>query len=702
MSEGNTCFNPPVNMIPYSEKALLSLRAELLTSEIVGKDHVYNVAASFDTEASSFEDNDCNPVGLCYIWMFGIRDTVVYGRDLDEFVALVTNIQEFLEWHDARLYVYVHFLKYDFAFIQKYFKWDEVFCREPRYPLFAKLGRIEFRDSLALSGGRGLAYIGEKVLRKKMKKAVGDLDYEKIRTPETPMTQLELHYCEMDIRVLNQYITEKIEDDGDIKKIPLTNTGYVRKYVRDKCFEHRGRYMDLVDGLTMTPDAYLQMEWAFAGGAVGPNIKHIREICENVHSYDIKSSYPYVMCACYFPMGYFTPVQKVGVQGLEALVTNNCVQFTLEVFSLWPRTNYCFPISESKCKEVIGARTASGRVISAAYVKINVTELDWLTIKEFYDLDSADDIRISRVRIAPRGYLPDPIVKSVLKFFYDKTTLDGVEDKKAEYMIAKNMLNSVYGMMVERIVRNEILFHNGFSKGQKDYIKQVVEYNEKRNRFLYYPWGVWVTAHARRRLYEAIAAVGDDYRYCDTDCVKFVGNHQAYFAAANVAARNEMLKTAKRLHLAPEQVMPSDPKGNRKCLGVWEHEAEYKRFKTIGAKRYLCETDKGKLELTVAGTNKKGTLEYMKKRASQLAVDIFDLFDENLVIPAEYAKRTVAKFQDVERSGWIKDYTGVKRYYCSPSGVNITPTSYSFSITEEMKDAMLWLLNEGHYTESEI
>lgn len=694
--------NPPVNMRPFSEKALLALRAELHMSETVGKDNVYNVAASFDTEASSFEDNDCNPVGLCYIWMFGIRDTVVYGRELDEFVALVTNIQDFLALHDARLYVYVHFLKYDFAFIQKYFRWGEVFCREPRYPLFAKLGRIEFRDSLALAGGRGLAYIGDKVLRKKVQKAVGDLDYEKIRTPETPMTDLELHYCEMDIRVLNQYITEKIEDEGDIKKIPLTNTGYVRRYVRDRCFEHRGRYMDLIDGLTMTPDAYLQMEYAFAGGAVGPNIKYVGKICRDVHSYDIKSSYPYVMVSQYFPMGYFTPVQKVGVNGLEALVTNNCVQFTLEVFNLWPKTNYCFPISESKCKEIVGARTASGRVISAVYIKINITELDWLTIKEFYDLDSADDVRISRVRIAPRGYLPEPIVKSVLKFFYDKTTLDGVKGKEAEYMISKNMLNSVYGMMVERIVRNEILFRDGFSKGQKDYIKQVVEYNEKRNRFLYYPWGVWVTAHARRRLYEAIAAVGNDYRYCDTDCVKFVGNHEDYFKQANNLAWRNMALTAKRLNLGLDKVIPRSPGGTPKCLGVWEHEAEYKRFKTIGAKRYLCETDEGKLELTVAGTNKKGTLEYMKKRASQLAIDIFDLFDDKLVIPAEYAKRTVAKFQDVERSGWITDYTGVRRYYSSPSGVNIMPTSYSFSITDEMLDAIVWLTRDGHYTESEI
>ena len=44
-------------------------------------------------------------------------------------------------------------------------------------------------------------------------------------------------YCENDIRVLMSYIQEKIEQDGDISKIPLTNTGYVRRYAREACFQ---------------------------------------------------------------------------------------------------------------------------------------------------------------------------------------------------------------------------------------------------------------------------------------------------------------------------------------------------------------------------------------------------------------------------------------------------------------------------------
>lgn len=690
----------PVRMKPYSEDELLNLKAEMLMSRCVGKRHVLNIPAAFDTEASSFTDADHgNDVGLCYIWMFGIRDTVVYGRYLDEFVTLVTKLNEFLKRYKQMLYVYVHFLKYDFSFIKKLFKWDDVFIRSMREPLYARYGNIEFRDSLALAGGRGLAYIG-KHLRTKVLKAEGDLDYDKIRTPETPLVTKELHYCEMDIRVLCQYIREKIEDDGDITKIPYTNTGYVRNYCRNACFENRGRYMDFIDGLTLTPDAYLQCEKAFAGGAVGPNIKYVGQTVENLHSYDIKSSYPYVMVTGYFPMQYPIPIaDKQATKDIETLVTNFCCQFTLEVWDLFPKTDYCFPISEHKCNEVLGARTASGRVINAMYVSINVTELDYMTFKRFYTFG---EMRVRRCRIYTRGFLPAPIVKSVLEFFNRKTTLDGVEGKEQEYAISKNMLNSVYGMMVEKIVRDLYFFQEDFGKGDKDYVGQVIDYNEKRNRFLYYPWGVWVTAHARYRLYDAIASVGDDYRYCDTDSVKFIGEHTDYFDRVNQEAHALVTKLAERLNLPIDYVIPHDPKGVPKCLGVWEHEYDARRFKTIGAKRYLVEYTDGKLALTVAGTNKASTLEYIRQQALVTKQSPFDIFNEHLVVPAEYAKRTIAKFIDKSSNGFVTDYLGVRRYYESESGVYIKPTSYSFSITDEMVDAILYLTHDGHYTEADI
>ena len=702
---------PGVHMIQYGEEALQEIKAELLSLPIIekGKKRYYNAPASFDTETSSFYDEtDGEESAVCYVWMFGVNDVVVYGRDLDDFKTLIISVDRFI---DAVLTVFVHFLKFDFSFIKYYFEWDDVFVYGPREPLYARWSNIEFRDSLVLSGGQSLANIG-KNLRRSFLKAVGDLNYDCIRVPETPLTAQELHYCEMDIRVLNEYIREKIEDDGSILEIPYTNTGYVRNYVRGQCFKQRGKYMDFIDNLTLTPDAYLQCERAFAGGAVGPNIRYADKIIENVHSYDIKSSYPYIMVCGYFPMSYPMPLKPQEVkEHFQEYLHKFCCLFTLEIFGLWPKTDYCFPISESKCNEVVAARTASGRVLSAAYVSINVTELDYFIIDRFYDLSKADEVRIKRMRVFQKGYLPKPIVESVIKFFYDKTTLDGVIGKEREYMISKNMLNAIYGMMVEKPVRPELFYQSDFGKGKPDYERQIIEYNEKRNRFLYYPWGVWVTAGARYRLYDAIYNIGDDWRYCDTDSVKFIGDYAKYFEVKNEQAKQNMLKLAKRLKVSPDRVIPTAPNGEKKLLGAWEHEYDARTFKTIGAKRYLVDYSwtakrgpmpEGSLELTVSGSNKTSTLDYIKQQSLIIRDSPFNVFDSDLYVPPYYAKRTVSTFIDGERQGWVEDWTGKRYWYDSLSGVHVVPTSYTFSMTDEMIDAIMYLTHDGHYTQGEI
>lgn len=55
-----------------------------------------------------------------------------------------------------------------------------------------------------------------------------------------------------------------------------------------------------------------------------------------------------------------------------------------------------------------------------------------------------------------------------------------------------------------------------------------------------------------------------------------------------------------------------DPAGNRHYLGVYEHDATYKRFCTLGAKKYAYENQDGKLHITIAGVSKGGAAELEK------------------------------------------------------------------------------------------
>lgn len=200
----------------------------------------YNIPAAFDIETSSFNVNINNQnlkQGVMYIWQFGMYGKVCYGRTWDEFKFLVYTLEQILGLGpDLTLPVYVHNLQFEFQWLRKHFEWDKIFLLEKRVPAYARTHGIEFRCSLKLAGGVSLATVGKNLVKYKIEKLVGDLDYQQIRSPETPLTEKELAYCENDIRVLLAYIQEKIETDGDVTKIPITNTGYVRRYTREACF----------------------------------------------------------------------------------------------------------------------------------------------------------------------------------------------------------------------------------------------------------------------------------------------------------------------------------------------------------------------------------------------------------------------------------------------------------------------------------
>lgn len=696
----------------YDKNAVEAIARKVDIALPIGKKRILNIPAAFDTEVTSFYDEgQGDEVALVYVWMFGIDDTVVYGRTLDEFHEFLYILNSYLVGSKARLIVYIHNMKYDFSFIRTLFDWDKVFMKAKRNPLYATTGNIEFRDSLILAGSRSLAYIGKHLKSHNVTKAVGDLDYNLIRHSETPLTDKELGYCERDILTLNAYIAEKIEEEGDITHIPYTNTGYVRRYVKNACLsEHPEHYRAMMDNLTLTPGAYQQCENAFVGGAVGANVNKVGQIIKDVVSFDIKSSYPYVMVTGYYPMGYPTPVSNKDARSY--LVGGEyCCIFRLHVSDLHPKegSDFCFPISQDKCRNLIGADIISNRVRHAAYMVIECTELDYDTFCKFYDI-TPENSRITNMRVYPKGFLPVPIIKSVFEFFNKKTTLDGVKGRESEYMISKNMLNSIYGMMVERPVRPKFLYVNGkFVKDDIDYVAQVEAYNEKRDRVLYYPWGVYVTAHARHRLYDAIYHVGKRFVYCDTDSVKWetsylVGDKDVYeyFDRVNKEAEQKIVAVAQRLNLPLDYVMPKSPKGSTKILGVWEKEYIAKRFKTLGAKRYLYETEDGEMNLTVAGTNKASTLEYLMKIQNETGVSVFDQFTDGLVIPKEYAKRLIATYVDEPHVGYLTDYLGNRAFYNTPSGVHMTPAAYTFSLTEDLRDELIRILGSAELDHGEI
>ena len=200
------------------------------------------VPASFDIEASSFYDENGRKAATMYVWAFGLYGRVIIGRTWEEFVKTCETISLEMQLSgEQRLVVYVHNMDYDFQFFRKWLTWDKVFSLDERKPVYAisDLG-IEFRCSYKLSG-YSLETVGKNLKHIHVKKLAGDLDYSIPRHSATPLTEKELQYVINDAKVVMAYIAECMLDEGTIIKIPLTKTGYVRRFVRNRCFRKHER-----------------------------------------------------------------------------------------------------------------------------------------------------------------------------------------------------------------------------------------------------------------------------------------------------------------------------------------------------------------------------------------------------------------------------------------------------------------------------
>ena len=193
----------------------------------------YNIPCAFDIETSSFyikDGKENRKTAIMYEWTFGIMGYVIIGRTWDEFISMLNTLTALLGLqHNHRLIIYVHNLAFEFQFFRKYFEWSNVFALDERKPVYAVTNKgAEFRCSYILSG-YSLEKCADNLTMFDIKKLVGDLDYKQIRHSDTPLTPDELQYCINDVMIVMMYICECIINDGDIGKIPLTQTGYVRK-----------------------------------------------------------------------------------------------------------------------------------------------------------------------------------------------------------------------------------------------------------------------------------------------------------------------------------------------------------------------------------------------------------------------------------------------------------------------------------------
>lgn len=666
-----------------------------------GKILYANTASVFDIEASSFYKGD-EKRACMYAWVFGINGKCIRGRTWEDFLNVINIVVKYYKTSSKKHFiVYVHNLAYEFQWFKHYFEWEKVFSVESRKPLYAiTTSGIEFRCSYLLSG-YSLAKVGENLTKYHIEKLVGDLDYQLIRHSATPLTDKEWGYILNDGLVVMAYINELIDQEGDITKLPLTNTGFVRNYCREKCFngDDKFNYPKLMKCLTLTKEDYEQAKRVYSGGFTHANFRRVNKVWENVSSFDFTSSYPSVMLAEMYPMSKPYPYTPKSKDEFLNVVNTKCCMFDVVFYNIEAKVDFEHYISRSRCNVCEDYVLDNGRIVSASKLQLGVTEIDFDIICRMYKWEK---MTVGNMVVMSKGYLPKPIIECVLDLYQDKTTLKGIDEKVAEYMHSKGMLNSCYGMSVTDPCKDEQVYSegDGWYSEKADIELLIAEYNKNPQRFLYYLWGVWITAYARFNLFTGILEFKDDYIYSDTDSLKVLNadKHKKYIEAYNKQVTKKIDNCLKHYRIDKKRARPKTIKGVEKQIGVWDYEGTYSKFKTLGAKRYMYVED-GELHITIAGVNKKTGVKYLKWKYKTID-NIFKNFKDELVFPSEYidekgevcnaSGKLCHTYIDKYYNDTVIDYLGNEGVYMEASSVHMEPTSYELSM-----DAMFLKLIMG-------
>ena len=657
-------------------------------ADIKGKRKFYdNNIYTFDIETSSYYILDskiypaitydklnekdkarCIKRSHMYIWMFGINEDVYYGRTWDELRAFLKRLDNNIG--DTK-YVFIHNLSFEFQYLKSEFHFDEVSARKSHKVIFVSMRdyNIIIRCSYMMSNVR-LAYL-PKIFQLKVEKKVGDLDYDLIRNPNTILTEKELGYCEYDCLVLYHYIKKELEVYEDVKHIPMTSTGKVRRELQNLVrtdFKYRRM---VYKAINTNPIIYNRLTDAFLGGYTHANWIYADTVLKNIDSYDITSSYPYVLTTFKYPNHEFLPC---GIRKREDM--SKRFAYIIDVkFTNVKCKYYNNFISSSKCKNLRGAIYDNGRLISADSFEMTLTDIDFYFYLDTYDLD----YEIINCWYSTKAYLPKPLIEFILDKYVGKTKLKDVEGEELEYSRVKGMFNSIYGMSVTNNIRDNVIYHDNDGTWEEvsltnDEIIEKLKY-EKKKSFLSFAYGVWVTAYARDNLLRRVIELDDYVVYCDTDSIKLVeGYDKNVFIRYNKEVEKKIDVACKLLNIEKNKFAPVDINGKSHMLGLYEKEGDkskkftYEEFITQGAKKYAYKND-GKIHITVAGVPKIGAS----------ALKSLDEFRDNFVFSYKDSKKNLVLYTEEQSPIEVEDYQGSTYLIKDRSGCCILPNSYELS-----------------------
>lgn len=189
------------------------------------------------------ENDPHNPkeymLGFPYLYQLYLLDTVFFCRTRTECYMLFSEIERVLLKHNIQAVCYVHNLSFEYQFLKSILNIDftKVFLVKNRKVAKFELNSdtIIFRDSYLLSN-MSLAKFCENYNSVEYQKDKELIDYEIIRYPWSELSNEILYYSGMDVITLFHAVMSIMAKEGDnLKTIPMTNTGYVRRSYKKAC-----------------------------------------------------------------------------------------------------------------------------------------------------------------------------------------------------------------------------------------------------------------------------------------------------------------------------------------------------------------------------------------------------------------------------------------------------------------------------------
>lgn len=562
-----------------------------------------------------------------------------------------------------RLIIWVANLNFEWQFIKTYLDkcMTSYFAKNKTTPLSITINdTIELRECIGLFG-TSLENIANNFTE--TKKLKGDLDYNKIRVSATPLTEKEQEYCYNDVKILDE-LSYKAHDMYTMNKlkIPLSNTGIVRQDMRVELggkisFEYYN------NSFIMPPTEELYFEWRkflYQGGYAHSNSAFVGKELNNVVCADITSDYPYQINSKTFPAGELIHCED---KTLYKSVMRKYKHKLLKVIfkSIHAKTTHTY-ISKHKIMNHHIARNCiydNGRLYSGENITLWLTEVDIKIISTLYTgkFDILDLWYFTKSKSAPK------FITTVMNRYYrQKEVLKSLKkDNTFEYKWSKVLVNSVYGMCSTGIYTTKTVYNNIEFCDLED---SSFNYETQKKKMWLNPFiGYYTTAYARATLVQLISRYPNVIVQYDTDSI-FIWLDSPH--KKEVKALLKEIERTNRIIESNNLLQFNDI--HMKTIGTWELENPYKRFKCLGAKRYIALKQNGEYKTAIAGCNKDGFLNHCKNNN----IDPFDFFSSELKLSFAESNKLMASYGNdrEDKTITVTDCNGVTedviyRTYCA-------------------------------------